>query len=186
MTRYGVVFLLLLTVQSLRAEPARIILLRHAEKPADESDVHLSARGQERARALVAFFTNTPVLTTNGLPVALFATHPTPHGHSQRTFDTLEPLSKQLHLPVRTPYATKDYVALAKQIRSNRDYDGKTVVVCWVHDYLPELAEAFGVKPKPAHWKTGVFDRVWVITRRDKKAVLASLPQHLLPGDSRR
>jgi len=171
---------------SLRAQPAQVILLRHAEKPADEWDVNLSTRGEARARALVSFFTNTPALLTNGLPVALFATRPTPHGHSRRTYETLEPLSKELNLPVESPYAAKDFYAQAQEILNNHDYAGKTVVVCWVHDYLPEMAEAFGVKPKPPAWKSKEFDRVWLITFRDKKASLRNLPQHLLPGDSRR
>jgi hypothetical protein len=42
---------------------------------------------------------------------------------------------------------------LAKHILSDPNLAGKTVVICWVHDYLPALAKAFGVKPEPARWK---------------------------------
>ena len=75
---------------------------------------------------------------------------------------------------------------MAKKVLNDPAYDGKTVVICWVHDYLPQLAEALGVKPKPAPWKNNVFDRVWVITYCGKEGVLSDLPQKLLPGDALR
>src|SRR3989454_4116142 len=81
--------MLLAGVPSVLAQPAEIILLRHAEKPPDESNVHLSTTGKERARALVQFFTNTPALTPNGLPVALFAARPLSRSHSRRPAETL-------------------------------------------------------------------------------------------------
>src|SRR5947207_1437256 len=92
--------ILLAGVQPLLARPAEIILLRHAEKPPDESNVHLSATGKERAHALVQLFTNTPALTTNGLSVALFAARPLSRGHSKRPVETLEPLAKYLKLHI--------------------------------------------------------------------------------------
>ena len=178
--------LLLSAAQSVLARPAEIILLRHAEKPPDETNVHLSATGKERARALVQFLTNTPALTANGLPVALFAAHPLSRSHSKRPVETLEPLSKHLKLQILTPQTATEWSALAKKVLDDPTYDRKTLVICWVHDYLPQLAEAFGVKPKPALWKGNVFDRVWVITYRGKEGVLNDLPQRLLPGDSLR
>jgi hypothetical protein len=75
---------------------------------------------------------------------------------------------------------------LAKRILDDPAYDGKTVAVCWVHDYLPQIAEAFGVMPRPAPWPSSVFDRVLVITYRGQQAFLTSLPQNLLPGDSKK
>jgi len=178
--------ILLAGVQSVLARPAEIILLRHAEKPPDETNVHLSATGKERARALVQFFTNTPALTTNGLPVALFAARPLSRSHSKRPVETLEPLAKHLKLHILTPHTSTECSDLANKVLDDPAYDGRTVVICWVHDYLPQLAEAFGVKPKPAPWKSNAFDRVWVITYRGKEGVLNDLPQRLLPGDALR
>jgi hypothetical protein len=180
------ILILLTGVRICPAQPAEVILLRHAEKPPDESNVHLSATGKERARALVKFFATTPELTTNGPPVVLFAARPVSRKHSNRPAETLEPLAKHLKLRVRTPHTTKDYAALAKTILHDPAYKGKTVVVCWVHDELAQLAGSLGVKPRPAPWKSNVFDRVWVITYRGKEASLTSLPQNLLPGDSER
>jgi hypothetical protein len=178
--------ILLAGVQSVLARPAEIILLRHAEKPQDDSNVHLSTIGKERARALVQFFTNTPALTANGLPVALFAARPLSRSHSRRPEETLGPLAKNLRLHILTPHTATECSALAKTVLNDPAYDGRTVVICWVHDYLPQLADALGVKPKSAPWKSNVFDRVWVITYRGKEGVLNDLPQRLLPGDALR
>jgi len=181
-----ILLLLMLGVEIAVARPARIILLRHAEKPPSESNVHLSRRGEERARALVGFLTTSPALTTNGLPAALFAPRIKRHGRGPRPYETLEPLAKHLKLLVQTPYAAEDYAALARYVLQDHACDGKTVVICWVHDFLPELAEALGVRSGPTRWKKTVFDRVWVVSYHDKWASLAVLPQNLLPGDSPR
>jgi hypothetical protein len=125
--------ILLAGVQSVRARPAQIILLRHAEKPPDETNVHLSATGKERARALVQFFTNTPALTRNGMPVALFAARPISRSHSKRPVETLEPLAKHLKLHILTPHTATECSALAKKVLDDPAYDGRTVVICWVH-----------------------------------------------------
>ena len=181
--RVALVFLFGLScVQTPLARPAQIILLRHGEKPADESNPHLSVEGRARAQALVSFLTTSAGLITNGLPVALFAAQPTRHGHSLRTHETLEPLAKHLKLRIQSPYPAKDYSALARHLLRHSAYDGKVVVVCWVHEYLPEFAAALGVRPAPAPWRGNVFDHVWVITYRDGEATLTSLPQKL-PAD---
>ena len=179
-----ILMFLLIAAEAVLAAPARVILLRHAEKLPDESTVHLSERGHSRARALLALLEVRSVLGTNGPPAALFAPKFTRQGHSRRPYETLEPLAEHLKLSVQMPYGPSDYAALAKQVLSDPALDGKTVIVCWIHDYLPALVKALGVRPEPARWKGSVYDRVWVITYEDHRAVLADLPQKLLPGDS--
>lgn len=170
--------------QRVEAQPAQVILLRHAEK-LDDSNPHLSARGKQRARALVGFLTKTPTLTQNGLPVALFVPRLTHNRTSVRPQETLEPLAADLKLPISRPYPAKTYKELARAILKNPEYKEKTVVICWVHDYLPGLAESFGVNAKSAIWKSQDYDHVWSITFKDGEARLAILPQRLLSGDSR-
>jgi hypothetical protein len=169
----------LLAVQNAFALPAQIILLRHAEKPADESDTHLAPQGRVRAAALVSFLTTAPQLVTNGPPVALFAVQPTVEGRSLRPRETLEPLAKYLKLPIQVPYPAKDYAALARKILHDPAYDGKQVIICWVHASLAELAEELGVRPKPADWGRNVFDRLWLISYHGDQASLEDLPQKL-------
>jgi|GEM_PF-911921 len=178
--------LLLLTFCALTGfgQPAQVILLRHAEKPEDETALHLSPRGQQRAQALADFLARPNAMTSNAPIAALYATRVTQHAHSQRTGETLAPLSKQLGLPVQTPYPAELYSLLAKDLLGNRAYQGRTVVICWTHHEIADLAVALGVRPKPPKWKDSVFDRFWVVHLENGKPTLREVPQGLLPGDS--
>jgi hypothetical protein len=171
-------------VQTALCRPAQIILLRHAEKPAARYDADLSERGYQRAQAVVPLLTTKLLFVTNGLPMALFAPRFTVHGHGRRCEETLAPLARQLKLGVQMPVGPEGYAALAKQVLKDPSLNGKTVVICWVHDYLPALAKELGVKSPPAPWKGKVYDRVWVIRYQKRGATLTDVPQHLLPGDS--
>jgi hypothetical protein len=156
------------------AQPAQIILLRHAEKPADPEDPHLSPAGVKRAERLVSFIMTDPMMSKFGLPVAVFATQSTKHDNGQRTQETVAPLARALKLPVQTRLLSKDYAALAKLILANPAYAGKTVLICWNHDEIPKLAAALGVKPRPPKWKGSVFDNVYVISYQNRKPMLAT------------
>jgi hypothetical protein len=163
-----------LKAQSPVARPAHIILIRHAEKPDDSEDPHLSEAGVKRARALVSFITQDPQMTSLGRPVAVFATQTTKDDNGQRTQETVAPLAAALRLSVQTPYHGKEYAELAALILSTAAYAGRTVVVCWNHEVIPELAAALGVTPMPAKWRGSVFDSVYVISYKKGKAVLTT------------
>ena len=156
------------------SRPAHIVLIRHAEKPDDSENPHLSKAGVERAQALVSFITRDPQMTSLGRPVAVFATQTTKDDNGQRSQETVAPLAAALHLSVQTPFHGKDYADLAKLILSSAAYAGKTVVVCWNHETIPELAAAFGVTPTPAKWRGSVFDSVYVISYKNGKTVLTT------------
>jgi hypothetical protein len=166
------------------AQPARIVLLRHAEKPPEEWAAHLSDRGRERALALASFLTNKMVLGGDALPSALFAQKISKQGRGGRPYETLVPLAERLKLGIQMPYRDEDYQQLANRLLHDPALKGKTVVVCWVRETLPELARALGAKPKPSSWKREVYDRVWIVTFRQGRANLETLSQNLLPGDS--
>ena len=154
--------------------PAHIILFRHAEKPADPANPHLSPAGENRAGRLVDFITKAPMMTGLGAPVAIFATGTTKDGDGVRTQETVTPLARALKLPVQTPYLGRDYAALAKSILSNPAFSGKTIVICWNHEEIPQLVAALGISPAPAKWKGSVFDQVYVITYGAKKVKLTT------------
>jgi hypothetical protein len=154
--------------------PAYIVLIRHAEKPADPNDPHLSRAGVKRAEQLVSFITTDPAMIRIGLPVAVFATHTTKDYDGQRTQETVAPLARALKLPVQTPYLGKDYAELAKLILANPKYAGKTVLICWNHEQITQLVVALGVTPEPSKWKGSVFDRVYIISYHDGKAALTT------------
>jgi hypothetical protein len=176
-TRKGALFLFsvlaaTVPVRSPAQRPAQIILVRHGEKPADQNNPHLSPAGAQRAEQLVSFITTDPAMTKFGVPVAVFATKTTKHDDGQRTQETVAPLAKKLELTVQIPALGKDYAVAARLILSNPAYTGKTVVICWNHEEIPQLAAALGVTPQPPKWKASVFDLVYVISYHGKKATL--------------
>ena len=89
------------------SQPVEIILIRHAEKPVDPTDNHLSPQGLERAKALPVLFTHNTEFTTNGRPAALFAAKPEKNG-SRRAVETLKPTAKKLHKTLQTPFISQD------------------------------------------------------------------------------
>lgn len=167
------------------AQPAQIILIRHAEKPKDPRALHLSKKGEERANALPEFFKRDNKAMRYGAPVALFASRPTRHGRGQRPGETLAPLAKTLGLPIQTPYESEDFDKLARVILNNTEFKGKTVVICWVHEFMHQFAADLGVKPEPSPWKDQVYDRAYLITFESGQPELDVVNLKLLPGDSK-
>ncbi|HXI51413.1 MAG TPA: histidine phosphatase family protein [Candidatus Saccharimonadales bacterium] len=178
-------FVLLLPPWSVRAQPAQIILLRHGEKPDEASSVHLSARGEERAQALATLLGPGSRFTTNAPIASLLATQVTRHDRSHRTSETLAPLGRVLGLPVEPSADSDNYRQLAHRILSDRNWRGKTVVICWTHHDLAQLAGALGVRPTPPAWKEKVYDRLWILNFDHGHPTLSDVPQHLLKGDSK-
>ena len=168
-----------------QAIPAEILLIRHAEKPVDDNDRHLSERGRQRAQAMVEFFQTDSRMTTYGVPVEIFAAAPRSATGSLRAIETVTPLANALKRDIRIEYTSYDYQALAEEIRNNPKFEGKTVLVSFVRDEIPELVQAFGLTNCPQEWPKTTFDRVWRIRiSANGLSVCENLPQRLLPGDS--
>jgi hypothetical protein len=121
------------------------------------------------------------VVNKYGKPVAIFATRTTKDDDGQRTQETVAPAAAALKLTVQTPFVGKDYKQLAKRILGNPAYAGKTVVICWNHDVISELAAELGVSPKPPSWKAKEYDQVYVISFRGKAATLTVMAENLRP-----
>ncbi len=160
--------------QPLVAGPAHIVLIRHGEEPGDANNPHLSPEGRARADQFVEFMTHDPAMIRLGTPAAIFATETTKDDYGQRTQETVAPLANVLRLSVSAPYHAKDYAQLAQRVLSDPSLAGKTVVICWTHEWLPQLAAALGVSPQPPKWKAKVYDQVYVITYKDRHAVLTT------------
>ena len=178
--------LFLLAVASLPAQPAKIILFRHAEEAEDGSKESLSRRGQERAMALVPMLTHTPEFLAGDARAVLFATKLSPHATDNHTHETLQPLASQLGLKINAPYANSDYQALARYLLTSDTCKEKTIVICWTHSHIAGLLLALGVKPEPEPWSKRVYDRLVVVIYDQGTARMINLPQKLLFGDSRR
>jgi len=166
------VFLAGVSMNSPVPRPAQIILIRHADKPADPKDPHLSPAGVQRSERLVPFIMTDPAMTRFGLPVAVFATRTTTQDTGLRTQETVAPLARALKLPVQTPFLGQEYAALAKLILAEPAYAGKTILICWNHSEIPRLAAALGVTQDLPKWKGSVYDQVYTISYHDGEAVL--------------
>jgi hypothetical protein len=164
-----------------RAEPAQVLIIRHAEKPAKGHD--LSLKGRERAAALVPYFLGTRKLLHYKASVAVYAQKSTKGHRSRRPVQTVQGLAAALDLKV-IEYPHDDYAKMVADIRARPEYRGKTVLICWEHHGIPPLARAFGVQA-PAKWPAKAFDRVWVLTfPPGGRPTFRDLPQRLLDGDS--
>src|SRR5262245_55579619 len=190
--------------------PRQILLIRHAEKPDEHENPHLSARGFARASAL-------PLLFTPALPCVPRASSAAPQSVSveyalltqdarpqfirpdiliatkqgkisNRPVETITPLAAALGLPINAGHEDKAFGTLADHVLTHDKFDNKIVFICWHHETLPALADALGIcDPQPKPWPDDVFDRIWQLDYRRRESVgFGNLPQRLLWGDSRK
>lgn len=192
----GVLFLLGAITSAFSGQPAAvdssplkdavILIIRHAEKPAEGFE--LSPAGKIRAEAYVRYFKK---FTIDGKPVKLdylFSSADSAKSHRPRL--TIEPLSKALGIKIDSRFADDDFAKLAAEIQNHPH--GRNILICWHHGKIPDLLSAFGVDPKrllPAgKWPNDVFG--WLIQLRyDKNGKLldaSCINEDLMPGDAQK
>ncbi len=160
------------------ARPKLIFLIRHGEKTGKKNDIHLNARGEDRAEALLKLF---PAVFP--APDFIFATKAT--ANSNRPVETVMPLAKALGLTVQAKFANDEAPLLARELLTNTSYAGKTLLICWHKGKIPALAAALGAEGKLPEWTDQHYDRIWRLEYAPSGSVgFANLPQHLLPGDA--
>ncbi len=184
MVRCGCVALVcLIWVGRVVAAPAEVIIIRHAEKPAEGPELNL--RGQERAAALVPYFLGTPEVLEHQTPVAIYAQAVKKASSSRRAIETVKPLADTLKLHVIDKFTREEFQAMVNEILSKPEYEGHTVLICWEHKVIPEMAKAFHAEGAPDSWPGEVYDRTWIITFKAGAApTCRTVPQKLLFGDS--
>ena len=160
-----------------------ILVIRHAEKPAD--GFGLTADGEARARAYSAYFKN---LALDGQPLKpdyLFAAADSQGSHRPRL--TLEPTSHALSLPIDTRFKSKDVQEIADEIHSKPH--GQTILIAWHHGQIPNLLHALGADTRQLvpndKWPENVFG--WLIVLRyDSEGRLIDakrINEKLMPDD---
>ena len=165
------------------AQPAQVIVIRHAE--AAPEGPNLSARGQERAAALVPYFLGRPEVLQFKTPAAIYAQKSTNKRPSLRPTQTVDALAAALKLPV-LQFPHHEFEKIVDEIKSKPMYEGKMVLICWEHSAIVDIAKAFGLKDAPEKWKGRASDRCWMFTfTNDGKARFRDVPQKLLFGDSK-
>jgi hypothetical protein len=181
-----VVSALLLSVTA-HAEPAQIIIARHAEKAANK--YALCDMGTERARALVTQYLG------RGAAKSLFPAGRGPDGFlamTMHTIDTITPAAWSWHIPV-TAYAVIPAKAgkddseeqeenartreAAHDVLTKPAYVGKTVVMVWEHKRiasaklekkypgvtLRQLLHLDQVAKVPKKWPHQTYDYFWIV-----------------------
>lgn len=148
-------------MMSQKPAPNTVLLIRHGEKPGDDTDPNLSAKGWQRACSITR---TLPDLVPTGAPAisAVIATAPSPH--SVRPVETVTPISLIGSLPLIHTIADDD-VAQVPMLLATAPYTGATVLICWHHCKLPELALALGAPADqvPRKWEGDDFHSVWIL-----------------------
>ncbi len=139
-----------------------VLIVRHAEKPADGAG--LTALGEARAQAYASYFRPFHDGGFNLQVSSLYAGADS--AKSQRPRLTLQPLSHATNLPLHTEVSTKDPAALVAELAGQPH--GATPLIAWRHGAIPALLTAFGADPQTllpnGRWPDDVFD--WVIVLR--------------------
>jgi hypothetical protein len=155
---------------------ATVLIIRHAED-ADSGD-GISPLGQERAEAYKNYFLNFNVDSKRREPTVIFAAKDSKKSHRPRL--TMEPFAKAANLKIDMHFGNDQSADLAADLRANQQ--GKVILICWRHPYIPALLQALGASPETflpnGKWPGAVFN--WII--------LLSFDQngHLIPSSSRR
>lgn len=133
----------------LGAQDTTVVLVRHAERQSLwDGDSPLSAAGRRRAQALV------PELEAFH-PGVLFVSD------RRRTQQTLAPLAAKLGL-TPTVWAKDASGTLAAEVL--RNHRGHTIIVCWHHDLMKQVARALGVQGPVPYLGLDTYDQIWIVT----------------------
>lgn len=134
-------------------EVAYVNIMRHGEKDSTSGD-HLSQIGYARAnyyaKCMMTTETDTDTTTTEALPkpvgallaqlnATIVPSYKGNVGLSQRSYETLVPLSAKIGLPVLTPCKMTDYTCFATEVLEKLIRVDTTVVVAWEHKLFPKL-----------------------------------------------
>jgi hypothetical protein len=176
----------------------KIILLRHAEKPAKDSTPYgvtekgkrssesLEIRGWQRAGALTNLFVPANGRLQNGslaTPQFLYASKPLRRKGSRRPMETIMPVAERLNTKINLSFARSEYASMIEEVVSRKG----VALICWQREYIPEIAEQILGKKKfaPSIWPEDCFDMIWVfdLDRRTSQYKFKQVPQKLLAGD---
>ena len=156
----------------------KVVIIRHGEKPAKQSDGgdNLSCQGQNRALQLA-----TVLYQKIGKPdyiyvPALGMDKSTSHS---RMFQTVTPFAVKYDLSINSKYDESKLSDVANSVLKKNG----TVLIVWQHSAIPDLASAIGVD-KPPKWREADFDSMWIVTYASGTAELTLEQEGLSPPKS--
>jgi hypothetical protein len=195
-TRFSVIatiILGLIPTSPAAAFPAKLIIMRHAEKPGaaddDSGSPDLNGPGYDRANALPGLFIGKKHNPELENVVAIYAMAPNKPGGSMRPIETVRELSKHLGLPIRTLFTQKQTTQLVNEIASHPEYNGGSVVICWEHKAINDLVDVLNLDRKKfnivAKWPGDMFNQIWIpsFTAEGEPVDFKIIHEHINPGD---
>ena len=193
--------LIVTTKTKTRTKPKRatkIMLIRHAEKPAKDSSPYgvtdqgerskesLEVRGWQRAGALANLLAPANGrLQHSGLakPQFLYASKPVRRKGSKRPVETLTPLAQKLAVRIHSNFQRNEYEIMLEEAMLCKG----VVLICWQREYIPEIAaHLLGSDTiAPEEWPDDCFDMIWVFDLLPSRVKyrFKQVPQNLLDGD---
>jgi len=165
---------------------AVVLIIRHAEDAGSGDGI--SPLGQQRAEAYKNYFLNFTVDSKRREPAVIFAAKDSKKSHRPRV--TMEPFAKAANLKIDTRFGNNQSADLAADLRTNQQ--GKVILICWRHPYIPALLSALGATPETflpkGKWPGAVFDWIILLTFDQNGHLIPSSSrrtnEHLLPTDS--
>jgi hypothetical protein len=165
---------------------AVVLIIRHAEDGGIGRA--LAPRGEQRAEAYKDYFLKFTVDSKGREPQAIFAAKDSKQSHRPRL--TVEPFAKAAELRIDTRFGNNQSADLAADLRANQQ--GKVILICWRHPYIPALLSALGATPETflpkGKWPGAVFDWIILLTFDQNGHLIPSnsrrTNEHLLPTDS--
>ena len=162
-----------------------VLIIRHAEDGGEGQD--LAPRGHERAEAYKNYFLNFTVDSKRLEPAVIFAAKDSKKSHRPRL--TVEPFAKAAKLKIDTRFGNSQSADLAADLRANQQ--GKVILICWRHPYVPDLLRALGAKPEDllprGKWPGSVYDWVVLLSYDQNGRLIPArtrrINEHLMPGD---
>ena len=163
-----------------------VLIIRHAEDA--DSGHGISPLGQERAEAFKNYFLHFTVDSKPREPTVIFAAKDSKKSHRPRL--TMEPFAKAANLKIDTRFGNGQSADLAADLRANQQ--GKVILICWRHPYIPALLGALGATPETflpnGKWPGAVFDWIILLSFDQNGHLIPSSSkrtnEHLLPSDS--
>ena len=179
-----------------RRRATKIMLIRHAEKPAkdsapfgvtlkgDRSKESLEVRGWQRAGALSHLFApldghfQYPSLDR---PQFLYASKQLKRRGSRRPIETILPLAEKLGIEINSDYKRSDFDDMLDDVFRHKG----VVLICWQREYIPQIASHILNNNRAApDWPEDRFDMVWVFDlQKSGKYKFKQVPQRLLVDD---
>jgi len=162
--------------------PKEILILRHAEKPADTTtNENLSTKGYERAAALAYYLPDT-----FGAIDHIFAAGIGVKSPSKRPVETVTPLATRLDKKIHDEFLKYQYQDMVTHIFGDDKYTNSVIAIAWQHTDIESITNAFGTKDVPTSpWSGDCYDLVWKLTYNgDQTYSLEQIPQLLMYGDT--